>query len=82
MNHPIVELVKTPLQKIKIKQHKIMDFNKFTTKTQQAISEAQQIAMVHNNQQIEIAFAGHFYLYYIFIHVPTPSVIQSCGETG
>ncbi len=30
-----------------------MDFNKFTTKSQQAISEARQIAVENNNQQIE-----------------------------
>ena len=30
-----------------------MDFNKFTTKSQQAISEAQQLAMANGNQQIE-----------------------------
>lgn len=30
-----------------------MDFNKFTTKSQQAVSEARQIAVENNNQQIE-----------------------------
>ena len=32
-----------------------MDFNKFTTKSQQAIQEAQQLAMAQDNQQIENA---------------------------